>query len=146
MRAYAGNESVQLINAGVAVEPGFRKFYCNTEDAAACDMLSSFSEEHRIKCAAYPFREIWIPAVDWKMLLCITYLDGSGAFDFVNIDVEGTNVALLANMPFDRIKPRMVCIEMDPAAMVPWMSKKLADEGLTQQTIIGGNLLASRPK
>jgi hypothetical protein len=142
MRAYAGNDRVQIVNAGVAVSAGFKKFYSNTEDAAACDMLSSFSEEHRIKCAAYPFREIWIAAVDWAMLLEMT----GAPFEFVNIDVEGTNVAILDAMPFDLVQPQMVCIEMDPAAMVPWMSARLAENGLTQQKIIGGNLLAARAK
>lgn len=148
MRAYEGNDKVQLVNAGVRAAGGIglTRFYSNTVDAHASDMLSSFSEQHVQKCAAYPFREIWIPAIGWDSMIDMVDEVDRYTHDFINIDVEGTNLEVLASMPFHLFLPQMICIEMDPADKVPAMSKILSDQGLSEQRMIGGNLLAARPK
>lgn len=143
MKNYAGNNSVQLVNAGVGC-PGLKRFFSNTADSLSAEMMSSFSPEHVAKFAGFPFREIWTPLVDWSTLM--DEFAGALGFDFVNIDVEGTNVELLESFPWERIGPAMICIEMDPADKVAWMSVEMAQNGLTEQRIIGGNLLAARPK
>lgn len=145
MLAYEGNESVELVNAGVCVEPGLQRFFANTENAVSLDMLSSFSGEHVEKCKAYPFRKMWSAAIIWQDITD-RFCCFQGGFDFVNIDVEGTNVQLLEAFPFEIVHPSLICIEMDPAHQVAWMSAHLSANGLSEQRIIGGNLLAARPR
>lgn len=84
------------------------------------------------------FRDRRVIVVSWWELLGIH----PGPYDFVNIDVEGTNCELLASMPFNSVRPEMVCIEIDPAYQLTWMGGTLAAAGLSKQEVCGGNLLA----
>lgn len=65
-----------------------------------------------------------------------------GPFDFVNIDVEGNNVEVLASMPWGLVAPEMICIEIDPAYQEDWMRGLLRTSGLAHQVKCGGNLIA----
>lgn len=98
------------------------------------------------------FRERMTCAIDWPQL--ITWYGAD--YNFINIDVEGMNLELLEAMPFDmpefrktstgvkRLKPEMVCIELDPASAQPRMERVFTAVGLTKQQVVGGNLLAWR--
>lgn len=67
-----------------------------------------------------------------------------GPYDFINIDVEGTNPEVLAALPWDYLKPEMICVELDPISFIDSMRRDLRRGGLTHQTVCGGNLLAWR--
>ena len=108
MDTHAGNDKITLINAAVhegVIPSGSLVPFFSTGDA-----LSTFDEEHRQKFAAYPFTEISICCgVTWKELFMHVGKD----FDFLNIDVEGKNAALLAQLT---IRPELICVEYDPDA------------------------------
>lgn len=67
------------------------------------------------------------------------------SYDFVNIDVEGNNLAVLESVLCGmQLSPGMVCVEMDPIKDVEAMSRALSEAGLTHQRPFVGNLLAWR--
>lgn len=136
---YAGNDRVTLVNAALTVESSKRLVpFFSTADA-----LSSTELKHREKFAAYPFTKIFIPSgIGWKELLEVVDNDATGPFDFVNIDSEGTNAKLLAEMP---IRPEMVCVEYDPDADGVNTVHKILDSWGYDWTQIGGNVLGVRP-
>jgi FkbM family methyltransferase len=110
-------------------------------------MFSTTSEAHRHRVEIHSegsirFRPRYLPAISWTWI-AEQYMEG---FDFINIDVEGTNLELLLTMPH-KLRPEMVCVEADPASAVPQMATFLAEEfGLCHSQLVGaehgGNLLA----
>lgn len=141
MRNYWDSPYVRLVNAAVipnSQTPGLRRFLCNTPDGYAADALSSFEQSHadKFSAAGHPFREIHIPAISWSNLLAVA----GDIFQFVNIDTEGTNAAVLADMP---LRPELICVEYDPDADGERAKEILTGWGYSWE-LIGGNLLAVR--
>lgn len=144
MRNYEGNERVDLVNAaltrtrfpkGADIQP----FHCNTADALSADMMSSFDPAHVAKWKGFPFRQIWIPRIEWGDLLFQFYHDGIGPFNFVNLDIEGLNGQVLADMP---IRPEMVCVEWDKEVDEDQPMRTLETFGYESIIVVGGNILA----
>lgn len=134
MRNYEANERMTLVNAAiVAYSPRLQVFHVNSANGDYCDQVSTFSEDHRAKWGAHPFRPILIHGVTWFDLLeaCDTE---HASFDFVNIDVEGTNLEVFRALPF---LPEMVCVELDPHVAV---LEAVQNRYLNTQ-VIGGNVL-----
>jgi FkbM family methyltransferase len=135
MQAYDGNDRVELVNAAVIAPnpdiPMLREFHCNTLDGYSADMMSTFDQAHKAKWTEHPFRSIWIPTLDWADILGQFGVN----FHFINIDVEGLNAEVLADMP---IRPELLCVEMDPAEEVT----ALVSRRYRHTKVIGGNLLA----
>jgi len=134
---YKDNHNVELVNAGIGDKAGLAKFWVNSADGEEVDGLSSFKIEHREKFPLHPFRQIWASTISWCDLLAAH----PGPYEFVNIDVEGMNERVLALMP---LSPDMVCVEADPINSVNTMKWDLAQLGLKNCEMIGGNLLAWR--
>lgn len=135
---------LNLVNAALAPLPGgLGRFHANTrgDQTMAADAMSTFDPDHRWKFEkdGQPYREIWIPTIGWPELWMV-----AGEVDFINIDVEGMNAQLLECLPFDKFKPKMVCIEIDPEEALPSMCGLLERNGLGKQERCGGNLLAWR--
>lgn len=134
MRNYAGNPRVTLVNAAIGASGVSRLMPFH----ATGDALSTTEDRHREKFGAYPFTPILIPGgIGWQELLESV----GGEFDFVNIDVEGKNVAVLAAMP---IRPEMVCVEYDPDADGVNAVHNLLTALGYEITVIGGNVLGIR--
>ena len=139
MRNCEANDRMALINAAIVPHsPRLQLFHVNSANGDYCDQLSTFSEDHREKWArgSYPFRPILIRSASWFDLLeaCDTE---HASFDFVNIDVEGTNLEMFLAMPF---LPEMVCVELDPHVAV---LEAVQNRYLNTQ-VIGGNVLGWR--
>jgi len=137
MRTYEGNDRVTLVNAALMLGPCRLMPFYSTGDA-----LSSTEQRHvdRFAKHGYPFTRIMIPGgIGWRELIEGTFSEFP--FDFVNIDVEGRNAALLAEMP---IRPEMVCVEYDPEADgIETVHNILKGWGY-RITVIGGNVLGVR--
>jgi FkbM family methyltransferase len=139
MRNYEGNENVKLVNAAVMAslsEGRVHKFLSNTADAQSADALSTFDPAHREIFFAYPFREIYVPVIQWTTLTR-TFGD---LFDFVNVDVEGANADVLQAMPF---RAEMVCVEVDKNKDGTRAERTLLNWGYKVK-MIGGNALGVR--
>jgi len=140
MGAYFDHPRVQLVNAALVGQvewtgTGLRRMHCNTSDAHSADQMSTLSIAHREKWQGHPFREILISTVNWADIE-ILYPSG---FNFVNIDVEGTNLDVFQAMP---IRPEMVCVEADPPERIGDAMRAI----YRQQKLIGGNWIGWEPR
>jgi FkbM family methyltransferase len=141
LRNYWQETRVDLIPAAVvadANESGLVPFWINSADGELTDMLSSVSPEHVAKCSEYhPFSKwpCYVAGINWQQL----FESVGHSFDFVNIDTEGTNFEVLAEMP---ITPEMLCYEWDRELDGDKPRKLLEERGYTGFAEIGGNLLA----
>ncbi len=146
MKTYRDNPRVQLVNAAVVpnsqARAGVRRFLCNTPDGNAADALSTFEQRHADKFAVgNPFREIFIPFIAWiDIKYHVRQVAEWTDFDFVNLDVEGLNAAVLRDMPF---RPELICVEYDPDADGEAAKEILTGWGYKWE-LIGGNLLGVR--
>lgn len=106
--------------------------------------FSTFSDKYHDKITAHSegsvlYRLRFAPMITWRQLLDAC----PGPYDFVNIDVEGMNLELVQSAPWDRIRPQMVCVEVDPQEALAKMMCIFAEYGLEHSELIGGNLLVS---
>lgn len=107
--------------------------------------FSTTCYSHRQKIAAHSqgdvkYQETRVLNLGWFQLLSMF----QGPYEFVNIDVEGGNLDLLADLPFADVAPEMLCIEIDPPQVQAVMMQILWDAGLKHLQVCGGNLLAWR--
>ena len=134
---YHDLHDVLCLNAAVTVAAKWMPFW----DAGG-DALSSLDSEHVAKFAAdgYPFQRCWIHGVTWSQLL-----EGfPGSYDFLNIDVEGTNAELAMACPLDAIGARLVCLENDLGDQHNTVLARFRSFGYATLNKIGGNLLFGR--
>jgi len=137
MKTYADNPRVTLVCGAVAGgNPSSAWFHCNSADGEHCDQVSTFSEEHRDKWENHPFRAIVVNPMSWERLLAS--IPGN-YFDFVNIDVEGTNLEVFESMP---LKPEMVCVEADPRDKI----EEAVMDRYRHALLVGGNWLGWEPR
>lgn len=103
---------VEIVNA--AISPGNRpelvKFYDSNGDA-----VSSTDAAHKAKWEAgygSTFHEFWVQSLPLAALIHKFGTD----WDFVNIDVESTNMALFTALLTTSVRPAVFCIEHDGEA------------------------------
>lgn len=148
MRNYVDRPGIELVCAavvaGVADGDRLRTFHSNTPDGFAADALSTLLTEARDKQKGHPFRSMWTCPVTWSELL----FKLPGPYLFVNIDVEGTNLAALRGLSMlihdGAVKVEMVCVEVDPDDAESEMRAWLKHAGMSSFRRIGGNLLGYR--
>lgn len=128
---------VEILHAAITGERGIVKFH-----SACGDAISTVNEKHRDKWAAAgsQYRDIFTP--------CVTFADVLAQFgkrfDFVSLDVEGTNWPILQQIPLDTMGVRLVCVEYDGyrREMVEYCGKL----GLTQELLRNNeNLILGKP-
>ncbi len=101
---YGFEPRLTLIEAAVAVEPGFVKL-CVTDDA-----LSTSDEKSRQtwdKTGGF-YGNVLFPAITLDQIA-----NQFGGFDFVNFDVEGSSARLFLEMLRLGWQPKCVCVEAD---------------------------------
>jgi FkbM family methyltransferase len=104
LKEYGEDPRVTLICAAVGFERTMTRFY------ATADALSTSSEENYAKwkhCGGF-YGSFYIPVITIDEIL-----NQFGAFDFVNIDAEGTSVDLFHALLATAMRPRCVCVEHD---------------------------------
>ena len=136
------DSNVALVNAAVVVDvhdayPAIRLFHVNTLDGISSDQLSTLEQSHVERCKGYPFRKIWINPVTLVDLIEVF----QGPFQFVNIDVEGTNAAVCKRLcrfiADGALKVEMACVENDHPSIAGELRTVFKEH-----SIIGGNVLA----
>lgn len=101
------NPGIVLVNAAVTLASALQEFQDTGGDA-----ISSFDAQHvqKWKGAGGKFRAVLVKTITMQELLDAVGYD----FTFISIDVEGLSLALLAQLPLDRLpKLRLICIEHD---------------------------------
>lgn len=104
---HRGNNEVRLIQAAVAPKGGLMTFRDSRGDA-----VSTLSEEHAAlwSSAVKSWDEFLVPATTPGEIIRQVGAD----FDFVSLDVEGTNLAVFKAIPWGLLatqKLRLVCVE-----------------------------------
>lgn len=100
-------DRVNLVNAVVADQPGFVKFYTEGQ-------LSTTSQEH-MKLWEPPAKKYnwnWDPSINYAITLNQVLEHLKTDFDFVSIDIEGTNTEVIKSINWDLLpKCKLICIE-----------------------------------
>ena len=98
---------IRVIAAAVSCEPGFVELAV-TDDAVSQPTNDPARIAEWTQTGGF-FGNLTVPALTLKSL----FHNFGGDFEFVNIDTEGTSVALLAEMLRLGPRPRCVCVEHD---------------------------------
>lgn len=97
------------LNIGISTKPGSLKFYCFNEPA-----LNSFSEEVSMKVNESQKYKI-IKTVDVEVLplsqVLSAHVPAGTVIDFLSIDVEGLDYAVLMSNDWEKFQPQYVLIE-----------------------------------
>ncbi len=138
IKNHADNPLVTLVNA--AVSPSQARLVQWFDSGG--DAVSTTSEAHRLKWETgtnLKFTPFWIYTLPISELLN----QFGFKFEFINIDVEGTNYELFSAMPWDRLDTtKVICVEHDGQHLA--MLRQLVPMGFRQIGFNGENLLLSR--
>lgn len=100
-----GGDRAQVFECAVASRGGTIPFFDDGGGAVATTSPDHVRKWHQVKYA-----ECQVTAVTPDTLINMTRTD----FDFINIDVEGTNVEVVRLMPWHRLPGcRLICVEHD---------------------------------
>lgn len=136
LKLHGARPDIHLVQAAIAEKDEWLTFHDSGGDA-----ISSLSLAHRVKweagykCAFTPFQ---LRAVTMEQLLKKFGTD----FQFINLDVEGTNLPLFRLLPLEDPALKLVCVEHD--GHYDEMTRLASPHGFTQLTINGENLLLAR--
>lgn len=104
MQTYEGNPNVRLVNAAIShKETGLVDFADSKGDAIST--TSASHEERWSKIIKY--QHIYVNTITIREVLRVF----GEHFDFISLDVEGTNLEILQTIPLDIINPSLICIE-----------------------------------
>lgn len=103
MRNVSGENNI-LVNAAIALQGGIVEFYDSNGDA-----ISTTEKSHMKKWSEYTsFKKIYVNTVTIEDVIN----NFGNAFEFINIDVEGTSVNIF-NSIANKFQFSMVCVEHD---------------------------------
>lgn len=117
-----GITRVQILNAAVALEPGIAPFATSFGDG-----VSTLSEKHQKLWCEIEFADIHVCGVTVEQVLSRF----TQPFDFVNLDVEGTNIPILRDLPLAAAS--LVCIEHE--GRCEEVIELCADQGLKRELL-----------
>ena len=134
---HGANAQVTLVQAAVGEHNGFERFFDSGGDA-----VSTLDPTHKQKWeqwAQVSFNEVQVPAVTVDDLFAAHGFD----FDFINLDVEGTNWRIFRQMRFDLMPMlKLVCVEHD--GWIAGMLDQLRPLGFARIACNAENLIAGR--
>lgn len=98
------NPNVRLVNAAMSYkETGLVDFADSKGDA-----ISTTDAAHEVKWSkVVKFQHIYVNTVTIREILRIF----GEKFDFISLDVEGTNLEILQTFPLELMSPSLICIE-----------------------------------
>lgn len=104
MQNYKGNTIVKLVNAALSYkDTGLIEFADSGGDA-----VSTTSASHeQLWSTARTFQHIYVNTVTIREIMRVF----GDHYDFISLDVEGTNIEILQTIPLDIIQPSLICIE-----------------------------------
>lgn len=148
---------------GLAVEPSlslFCKLVENTAKLSHKNVAIGLADEQRtfydsggdlISTLDTAHRDLWMAqGVKYEMAtitVCTweTLLNGDYNFDFLNLDVEGTNIELMKAIPLDLVKRlKLACIEFDGDGAA--VRQFFEPHGFMLLHTTGENMIMAKPK
>jgi len=134
---YKDNEKIFLIEAAIGNYDGYGIFYESNGDA-----ISTTNTQHKKKWEdSYP--TLKYDEINVKFMSMETLLNQHKNIDFLNLDVEGTNIELFNLIPdyfWDYLK--MICIEHDGQHY--YIEDKLKNYGFSKININGENIILGK--
>lgn len=131
---YERDERIQVVNALLAPDAGWRTFY-----EASGDGISTLSEKQRDKWASQAtFRPMQAWSVTPKQLIERIGLD----FDFLSLDVEAVNFPILRAIMDEHPRFGLVCVEHDDH--LDEIGEMMAQHGFERLVFNGENAIYGR--
>lgn len=127
---------VQCLHAFVGDKLGITTFYGTGGDA-----VNTASEEQREEWSAHvKYRRFFVPVITvWQVLQHF-----GAIWDMVNLDVEGTNLAVLRTMPLAEMQTKLICVEHQTRHAE--VKEYCAEHGLTEELMRNAeNIILARP-
>lgn len=138
LAAYGNNEKIALVNA--AISPAHAKLVEWFDSGG--DAISTTNPAHKAKWEAgwkVKFTSFWVFTMPMSALFDQFGFD----FEFINIDVESTNLELFRALPWAALKQtKIICVEHD--AHQHEMSQLAAQHGFHPLAMNGENLILTR--
>jgi FkbM family methyltransferase len=105
---HGSNPNIQIIESAIHTHDGTLEFYDSGGDAISSSCVEHKEKwERRHNCK---FIKITVPCVTFDML----FKQVGAEFDFINIDVEATNILLLESLSLSCLSNlKLLCIEHD---------------------------------
>ena len=122
---HAEHTYVRCVRAAFGPHSGTIKFYTSNGDA-----ISTTNDAHKAKWEAgwkVTYTEIEVPTMTWADIES----NFAQPFEFVNLDVEGTNWELLQLLPLSHMSTKLICVEHD--SKINEIIAYCASHGLTQK-------------
>ena len=139
IKNHAGNDKIILVNAAVApVHAKLVEWFDSGGDA-----ISTTSPAHKDKWEKgwkVKYTAFWV----YTMPMIALFDQFGFDFDFINIDVESTNIELFRALPWAALKhTKMICVEHDLHQQE--MAQMAAAHGFLPLSMNGENLILVRP-
>jgi FkbM family methyltransferase len=112
VKLHKDNPSVYLFDGAIGDKNGFVTFYDSGELLGKGDraLVSTVNKEETERWGSInmPFKETEVYMVTWDK-----FLEDSPykTFDFISIDAEGNDIAILRQMDLDKLECRCLCVE-----------------------------------
>lgn len=104
MKAYKGKSNIKLVNAAVSYQAGGLIEFADSDG----DAVSTTNKSHEMKWAKVRhFQHIYVNTISVGDIM---HTFGEH-YDFISLDVEGTNVEILKTIPLSVMNPSLICIE-----------------------------------
>lgn len=104
MQNYKGNPNVRLVNAAMSANGGGLIDFADSNG----DAVSSTSAAHEsVWSKSVFFQHIYVNTINIREILRVF----GDHFDFISLDVEGTNIEILKTFPIELINPSLICVE-----------------------------------
>ncbi len=101
VEAYKDNDRIQLVNAALALQHGLIEFYDSSGDA-----VSTTNPAHMEKWSKHAqYKKFWVNTITMEDIISTFGRN----YDFISLDVEGTNVEILKTI--DLQHTRLLCVE-----------------------------------
>lgn len=138
IKNHAGNPRITLVNAVVSAHvPKLVKWFDSGGDA-----ISTTDTAHRDKWAAgwkVNFSEFWV----YTMPIAQLFEQFGFDFEFINIDVESTNLEMFCALPWERLsRTKVICVEHDGHQQM--MADYASAHGFSPVGMNGENLILTR--
>ena len=104
IREYGNDERIKIIAGAIGFERKIVRFEAS-DDGLTTSEPANFKKWQQVGGF---YGSFWVPMITLDELLF-----QFGAFDFVNIDTEGTSAAILKVLLETQMRPRAICVEHD---------------------------------
>jgi FkbM family methyltransferase len=138
IKTHRENPQIVLVNAAITPDGGWLDFYDSNGDALSTSDLQHVDKW--VKAHNVPFTRFLLRSVSVEELLARF----GRAYEFINIDVEGGNLALFHSFRWELFsQTRIICVEHDNR--VQEMLARVAPLGFVIAAINSENLILKRP-